>query len=142
MGLGRSHLRVIANPENPECLFRRLNRQYRRYKLREYLRRFGLPALAAATSCAAVWAFLSFESLPGLTSIASPEVRVWPPGSSGPASPPVSVRQGGGSFRNCAAARAAGAAPIRRGQPGYASHLDADGDGIACELWFGGRQFW
>ena len=36
-------------------------------------------------------------------------------------------------YRNCDAARTAGAAPIRRGQPGYASHLDRDGDGIACE---------
>jgi len=36
-------------------------------------------------------------------------------------------------YKNCAAARAAGAAPIRRGEPGYASHLDRDGDGIACE---------
>ncbi|MBL8699857.1 MAG: excalibur calcium-binding domain-containing protein [Alphaproteobacteria bacterium] len=39
----------------------------------------------------------------------------------------------GRSFRNCAAARAAGAAPLRRGDPGYAPHLDRDGDGIACE---------
>ena len=39
----------------------------------------------------------------------------------------------GGSYRNCAAARAAGAAPIRRGEPGYAKHLDRDNDGIACE---------
>ncbi|MEU9799849.1 excalibur calcium-binding domain-containing protein [Streptomyces sp. NPDC051000] len=37
------------------------------------------------------------------------------------------------SYRNCAAVRAAGAAPIRRGDPGYGSHLDRDGDGIACE---------
>jgi predicted lipid-binding transport protein (Tim44 family) len=37
------------------------------------------------------------------------------------------------SFRNCAAARAAGAAPVRRGQPGYAPHLDADNDGVGCE---------
>jgi hypothetical protein len=36
-------------------------------------------------------------------------------------------------FRNCSEARAAGAAPIYEGQPGYASHLDRDGDGIACE---------
>lgn len=36
-------------------------------------------------------------------------------------------------FRNCAEARAAGAAPVRRGEPGYAPHLDRDGDGIACE---------
>jgi hypothetical protein len=36
-------------------------------------------------------------------------------------------------YANCAAARAAGAAPVRRGAPGYASHLDRDGDGIGCE---------
>ena len=36
-------------------------------------------------------------------------------------------------YPNCAAARAAGAAPIYRGQPGYGTHLDRDGDGKACE---------
>jgi hypothetical protein len=36
-------------------------------------------------------------------------------------------------FANCAAARAAGAAPVRRGEPGYARHLDRDGDGVGCE---------
>ena len=38
-----------------------------------------------------------------------------------------------GSYRNCSEARAAGAAPLRRGQPGYSARLDRDGDGIACE---------
>jgi len=37
------------------------------------------------------------------------------------------------SYRNCAAARAAGAAPIVAGEPGYGRHLDRDGDGRACE---------
>ncbi|WP_248637649.1 excalibur calcium-binding domain-containing protein [Corynebacterium aurimucosum] len=36
-------------------------------------------------------------------------------------------------YKNCAAARAAGAAPIYSGQPGYGSHLDRDGDGVGCE---------
>jgi hypothetical protein len=36
-------------------------------------------------------------------------------------------------YRNCAAARAAGAAPLYAGQPGYSAHLDRDRDGIACE---------
>jgi hypothetical protein len=36
-------------------------------------------------------------------------------------------------YRNCAAARAAGAAPIRRGSPGYRSEMDGDSDGVACE---------
>ena len=44
-------------------------------------------------------------------------------------------RQQDGSvyYPNCAAARAAGATPIRRGQPGYGRRLDRDGDGVACE---------
>ncbi|UKA63785.1 excalibur calcium-binding domain-containing protein [Arthrobacter sp. FW306-04-A] len=36
-------------------------------------------------------------------------------------------------YANCTAARAAGAAPIYRGQPGYRPALDRDNDGIACE---------
>ncbi|MGB3954349.1 MAG: excalibur calcium-binding domain-containing protein [Brooklawnia sp.] len=36
-------------------------------------------------------------------------------------------------YKNCTAARAAGAAPVYIGQPGYAPHLDRDGDGIGCE---------
>jgi len=36
-------------------------------------------------------------------------------------------------YPNCAAARAAGAAPIYRGQPGYRPALDRDNDGVACE---------
>ncbi|QYJ02429.1 excalibur calcium-binding domain-containing protein [Thalassovita mediterranea] len=37
------------------------------------------------------------------------------------------------AFANCSEARAAGAAPVRRGDPGYGSHLDRDNDGIGCE---------
>jgi hypothetical protein len=37
------------------------------------------------------------------------------------------------SYPNCAAARAAGAAPIYAGSPGYGKHLDRDGDGIGCD---------
>lgn len=36
-------------------------------------------------------------------------------------------------YRNCSAARAAGAAPVRAGDPGYAPHLDRDRDGVGCE---------
>ena len=36
-------------------------------------------------------------------------------------------------YTNCAAARAAGAAPLYSGTPGYRSQLDRDGDGVACE---------
>lgn len=46
-------------------------------------------------------------------------------------SPPA--RSSGGAYANCAAARAAGGAPVRRGDPGYGPHLDRDGDGVGCE---------
>lgn len=36
-------------------------------------------------------------------------------------------------FSSCAAVRAAGAVPLRRGDPGYRSALDRDGNGIACD---------
>lgn len=36
-------------------------------------------------------------------------------------------------YQNCDAARAAGAAPIYRGSPGFREGMDGDGDGIACE---------
>lgn len=39
----------------------------------------------------------------------------------------------GAYYANCAAARAAGAAPLYAGRPGYRSGLDRDGDGVACE---------
>ncbi len=51
------------------------------------------------------------------------------PGSNGPRS----LTGGTVYYENCDAARAAGAAPIHRGDPGYGSHLDGDNDGIACE---------
>ena len=38
-----------------------------------------------------------------------------------------------GAFANCTEARAAGAAPVRRQDPGYGPHLDGDNDGIGCE---------
>lgn len=58
-----------------------------------------------------------------------------------PPAPPSSQRLQGpsggtrseGAFANCAAARAAGAAPVRRGDPGYSPRLDRDGDGVGCE---------
>lgn len=48
---------------------------------------------------------------------------------------PTSLRNQGGEvyYPNCAAARAAGAAPVRIGDPGYSRRLDRDGDGVGCE---------
>ncbi|TYP90801.1 excalibur calcium-binding domain-containing protein [Blastococcus xanthinilyticus] len=57
------------------------------------------------------------------------------PRSTAPAPAPVAPAPQATStyYKNCDAARAAGAAPVRTGDPGYAGHLDRDGDGVGCE---------
>lgn len=52
------------------------------------------------------------------------------------AGPTIAPKASGGRnvyYPNYAAARTAGAAPVRRGDPGYGRHLDRDNDGIGCE---------
>jgi Flp pilus assembly pilin Flp len=49
------------------------------------------------------------------------------PGAPGTGAPPP------GGYEDCDAVRAAGAAPIRVGDPGYSPELDPDGDGVGCE---------
>jgi hypothetical protein len=51
------------------------------------------------------------------------------------ASPSPSAPSGAHIYANCAAVRAAGAAPLRRGTAAYEANrrLDRDGDGLACE---------
>ena len=78
------------------------------------------------------------ESTYHLADIGSPQVCRAAVGSE--AAPPVpsvvnDVLATGGAvhFQNCDAARAAGAAPLVVGDPGYRSALDRDDDGIACE---------
>ncbi|OJW72763.1 MAG: hypothetical protein BGO57_16140 [Sphingomonadales bacterium 63-6] len=61
-----------------------------------------------------------------------------------PPSPQPAVRNSPSSrpavfYRNCNEARAAGAAPLHRGQPGYRPEMDGDNDGIACEPYRGRR---
>ena len=53
--------------------------------------------------------------------------------SSGQSAAAQRLSSGAVSYSNCTEARAAGAAPIHRGEPGYASKLDRDNDGVACE---------
>ncbi|HEY1034105.1 MAG TPA: excalibur calcium-binding domain-containing protein [Pseudoxanthomonas sp.] len=54
-----------------------------------------------------------------------------------PATPARENSTPGRPFRNCAEARAYGAAPVRRGDPGYGPHLDRDNDGVGCEPYRG-----
>jgi Protein of unknown function (DUF1524)/Excalibur calcium-binding domain len=57
------------------------------------------------------------------------------PATSAPASAdvPAGTPDPGQPYPNCAAARAAGAAPLHRDDPGWSDALDGDGDGTACE---------
>ncbi|RFA13880.1 hypothetical protein B7R21_07375 [Subtercola boreus] len=55
------------------------------------------------------------------------------PAPAAPAPEPVAPAPADVTYKNCDAVRAAGAAPIYRGDPGYSSKLDRDGDGIGCE---------
>jgi len=66
---------------------------------------------------------------------AAPATRapVTSPPETSPATRPPSGGGGGVYFANCAAARAAGAAPLYQGEPGYRAGLDRDNDGVACE---------
>lgn len=50
-----------------------------------------------------------------------------------PARSSSSESSGTGAYCNCTEARAAGAAPVRRVEAGYRSHLDRDVDGVGCE---------
>lgn len=55
-----------------------------------------------------------------------PEPVVEPAPAPAPAAPIV-------KYANCDEVKAAGAAPLSAGQPGYEKKLDRDGDGIACD---------
>ncbi|MFM1722568.1 DUF1524 domain-containing protein [Rhodococcus sp. PAM 2766] len=74
----------------------------------------------------------------GATGSASPAPEPVPVPAPAPAPADVSpagagVPSGDVFYANCKAARAAGAAPLHRGQPGYRAAMDGDGDGVACE---------
>lgn len=53
------------------------------------------------------------------------------PAEEPPAQPEPAPQQA--YYSSCREAKAAGAAPLYRGDPGYRSGLDRDGDGVACE---------
>ena len=75
------------------------------------------------------------EGLPAPPAVAAPAARDAAPPTA-PAAPQLATAPITSSvyWPNCAAARSAHAAPILRGSPGYRAALDADNDGIACEI--------
>ncbi|MBJ7289727.1 DUF1524 domain-containing protein [Williamsia sp.] len=86
-------------------------------------------------SCGAVIATPVAPSRPTRTQTQTPAPRPTPRYTPPPPAPvaPAVPDAGDVYYKNCAAARAAGAAPISAGQPGYRPALDGDGDGTACD---------
>lgn len=76
----------------------------------------------------------SNEPIPSSDSAPAPEPTQQPvapapvEAAAAPAPAPSGV-----TYSNCAAVRAAGAAPIRAGDPGFSTKFDGDGDGVGCE---------
>lgn len=80
-------------------------------------------AIIVATLCAGVFA---------VTWIATPDLqRLW--ASTGSSPQEIAAVEHSVYYSGCDQARAAGAAPLHRGTPGYRSEMDGDSDGIACE---------
>ncbi|GAC70910.1 excalibur calcium-binding domain-containing protein [Gordonia soli] len=50
-----------------------------------------------------------------------------------PSASAVTAAPAGAYYRNCGEAKYAGVTPIKRGQEGYRTALDRNGNGIACE---------
>lgn len=93
-----------------------VRRHQRASRRRDLVRLAGYGAAAALCGFGIVWLATSPPDLRSIfpaTLSASGERRVYYP--------------------SCAAAHAAGAAPIYKGQQGYGPGLDADDDGVACE---------
>ncbi|MGW4064759.1 excalibur calcium-binding domain-containing protein [Amycolatopsis sp. NPDC004747] len=75
--------------------------------------------------------------VPTPTSAPKPAPKPTPATKAAPPPPPVEPTEEAPArsayYANCSEAKAAGAAPLYRGEPGYRSGLDRDGDGVACE---------
>lgn len=85
-------------------------------------------AAAAAAAAAAAEEDRLREESAAAAAAAAEEAAAAAASSSSSSSSSVSVY-----YPNCTAARAAGAAPLYIGEPGYRSALDRDKDGVACE---------
>ncbi|MFW6188720.1 MAG: GmrSD restriction endonuclease domain-containing protein [Actinomycetota bacterium] len=104
--------------------------------------RYGLFVTAAEKDAmAGVLAGCPDQGLPPASTTGGAAPSTGAPASTDPADPgggsPVPATEpsssGGTSYADCAAARAAGAAPLRSGDPGYRPGMDGDRDGVACE---------
>lgn len=85
------------------------------------------PTTTAATTTSA--APVEETAQAEVTTEEAPAAEEAPPAEEAPA-PATTTRV---HYSSCAEAKEAGAAPLYKGDPGYSSTLDRDGDGVACE---------
>lgn len=100
-------------------------------------------AIRAATQAPTVVSTGSTTAAPSPTTASAAPPTTEPPATeqaSSAAPPPVTdvpdqptAEESSVYYKNCGQARAAGAAPIDAGEPGYRPELDPDHDSIACE---------
>jgi endonuclease YncB( thermonuclease family) len=95
---------------------------------------YGQRKAASKTAKAGIWAseFITPAEYRAAHPRMGSDARTSPPRAAWQSSPATRAPSPG-MWRSCAAARAAGAAPVHRGSPGYNPMLDGDNDGIACE---------
>jgi hypothetical protein len=79
------------------------------------------------------WEVITASAIVGAASfIAAPSIEhYWWYYQAPPAE--IAARESSVYYAGCDQARAAGAAPIERGEPGYREGMDGDNDGTACE---------
>ncbi|WP_284749977.1 thermonuclease family protein [Amycolatopsis sp. RTGN1] len=113
----------------------------------KYATNAALPALATAETAAkqaisGLWAPPCNGTIDAPAPTPTPTPTPEPPVTKAPpVAPPVQTTEekpapepdSAAYYKNCTAAKAAGAAPLYRGEPGYRAALDRDGDGVACE---------
>ena len=92
-------------------------------------------ASAAAASAAASASASAAAASASAAAEAAASAAAEQPAQEQPAQEPQSEpeEQARTYYANCTEAKAAGAAPLYRGEPGYRDKLDRDHDGIACE---------
>jgi hypothetical protein len=88
---------------------------------------------AAADKAAADAAAAKAAAEQAAAQAAKPAPAAPAPAPAPPAPAPAAPAPAAVYYANCTAARAAGAAPVYAGTPGYGKHLDRDGDGIGCD---------
>ena len=90
-------------------------------------------AKASASAAAAAEASASAAAAAEAAEKAAQEAQQAEEAAQEPEEPAQPAQKPQAYYRNCAEAKAAGAAPLYQGDPGYRSALDRDHDGVACE---------